>query len=125
MFNTEDTKVNYSMEWKKHVIAYTFGWDRWYWLSFNDDFDEIADMLLKCNDDVKKIKAKMNRIMWLAETIVWEWFGITQKRDTLFEAMIMVEFQMYMVTQSVFSQSKKIFKRLQKDPLTSKLFPND
>lgn len=124
MYDNE-TKVNYSMKWKKHVIAYTFGWDQWLWLSFNDDFDEIASMLLKCNDDVKKIKAKMNRIMWLAETIVGEWFGITKKRDELFNDMIMVEFQMYIVTQSVFSQSKKIFKKLQKDPLTSKLFPDD
>lgn len=121
----DDVKVNYSMEWDKHVIAYTFGNDLWYWLSFEDDFDVIANMLLKCNDDVKQIKAKMNRIMWLANTIVWEWFGITRRRDLLFEAMIMVEFQMYMVTQSVFSQNKKIYKRLQSDDLTRKFFPND
>lgn len=125
MIDMENFKVKYDKQKWEHIIAYTFGWDRWYWLKFNEDFDEIANMLLKCNDDVKYIKSKLNRMLWLANTRFGDILGITKKRDILLDTMFIVELQMYMMTQSVFTHNKKLFDKLQKDTLTSKLFKNE
>lgn len=125
MINMDNFKVNYSIENKDHIIAYTFGWDKRYWLKFADKFDDVAEMLLKCNEDVKAIKVKLNRMMWIAETLVGKWLWVTEKRDNLLDTMFIVELQMYMVTQGVFTHNKKLFKRLKTNDLTRKLFEND
>lgn len=125
MIDMDNFKVKYDKQKDEHIIAYTFWWDRWYGLKFNDDFNEISDLLLKCNEDVKWIKAKLNRMLWIANTWFWDILGITDKRDVLLDTMFIVELQMYMVTQSVFTHNKKLFNKLQKDTLTSKLFKNE
>lgn len=125
MVDMENFKVKYDKQNGAHIIAYTFGWDKWYWLKFNENFDEISDLLLKCNEDVKSIKTKLNRMLWIANTWFGEMLGITNKRDILLDTMFIVELQMYMVTQSVFTHNKKLFDKLQKDTLTSKLFKNE
>lgn len=125
MIDMENFKVKYDKQKWEHIIAYTFWWDNWYGIKFNEDFDEIADLLLKCNDDVKSIKAKLNRMLWIANTWFWDILWITSKRDFLLDTMFIVELQMYMVTQSVFTHNKKLFDKLQKDTLTSKLFKHE
>lgn len=124
MINDEKFKVKYEKQWDVHVIAYTFWWPR-YGISFKEDFDEIANMLLKCNNDIKEIKAKLNRMLWISNTRIGELLGITKKRNLLLDTLLSVELQMYLVTESTHIHNKKIFRQLETDPLTIKLFTNE
>ena len=120
----ENFKVKYDKQWDDYIIAYTFWWQR-YWLKIKEDIDEIADTLAQCNEDVKWIKKKLNRMLWLANTWFWELLWITEKRDMLLDTMFVVELQMYMITQATFIHNKKLFKKLEKHDLTSNMFKHE
>lgn len=124
MIDPDKFKVKYDKQWDNHIIAYTHWWPR-YWLIFKEDFNEIANMLLKCNNDIKEIKAKLNRMLWISNTRIWELLWITNKRNLLLDNKDNVELQMYMITESVHIHNKKLFNKLEKDPLTIKLFTNE
>lgn len=118
-------KDHYELQWDDYIISYTFDQKKWYWLKVPNTFESVAEMLLKCNDDVKEIKLKINRLLWLSETIVGKWLWVTRKKQDLLEMMFIVELQMYMVTKATFKFNKKLHERLKTDILTSKLFPDE
>ena len=104
-----------------YIIIYI--WLRkWFWLKVWNNFEEVSEKLLKCNQDVKEIKAKINRMLWISETMVGKWIWITKRKMDLLQMILIIEFQMYMINWAVFKFNKKLHKRLQEDDLTSTLY---
>ena len=65
-----------------YIIIYI--WLRkWFWLKVWNNFEEVSEKLLKCNQDVKEIKAKINRMLWISETMVGKWIWITKKNGSI------------------------------------------
>ena len=125
MASLNDFQTHFELKDWKHIVAYSFWDNKWYWLSFNDKFEEVAQMLLKCNEDRKDIQRKLNRSLWIANT----WFGdilwMTKKRNELLWILQDVMLQMNLVVEAVSINNRKMFAKLEKDPLTSKLFIDD
>ncbi len=118
----DKARIKQEIQWDDFIISYTFDQKQWRWLKVWNSFDEVADKLLKCNEDVKEIKGKINRLNWLSETLVWKRLWITKKKMDLLQMMLIIEFQMYAINWAVFKLNKKVYNRLQKDDLTSKLY---
>ena len=118
----ERARIKYDLQWDDYIISYTFDWEKWFWLKVWNNFEEVSEKLLKCNQDVKEIKAKINRMLWISETMVGKWIWITKRKMDLLQMILIIEFQMYMINWAVFKFNKKLHKRLQEDDLTSKLY---
>ncbi len=118
----ERARIKYDLQWDDYIISYTFDWEKWFWLKVWNNFEEVSEKLLKCNQDVKEIKAKINRMLWISETMVGRWIWITKRKMDLLQMILIIEFQMYMINWAVFKFNKKLHKRLQEDDLTSKLY---
>lgn len=118
----ERARIKYDLQWDDYILSYTFDWEKWFWLKVWNNFEEVSEKLLKCNQDVKEIKAKINRMLWISETMVGRWIWITKRKMDLLQMILIIEFQMYMINWAVFKFNKKLHKRLQEDDLTSKLY---
>jgi len=118
----ERARIKYDLQWDDYILSYTFDWEKWFWLKVWNNFEEVSEKLLKCNQDVKEIKAKINRMLWISETMVGKWIWITKRKMDLLQMILIIEFQMYMINWAVFKFNKKLHKRLQEDDLTSKLY---
>ncbi len=118
----EKARIKYDLQWDDYILSYTFDWEKWFWLKVWNNFEEVSEKLLKCNQDVKEIKAKINRMLWISETMVGRWIWITKRKMDLLQMILIIEFQMYMINWAVFKFNKKLHKRLQEDDLTSKLY---
>lgn len=118
----EKARIKYDLQWDDYIVSYTFDWEKWFWLKVWNNFEEVSEKLLKCNQDVKEIKAKINRMLWISETMVGKWIWITKRKMDLLQMILIIEFQMYMINWAVFKFNKKLHKRLQEDDLTSKLY---
>jgi hypothetical protein len=93
----EKARIKQEISGDDFIISYTFDQDKWRGLKFGNNFEEVSSRLLKCNEDVKEIKAKINRLLWLSETIVGRMFGVTRKKMDLLQTILIIEFQMYAI----------------------------
>ena len=118
----DKTRVNYDLQWNDFIISYTFDQNKWYGLKIWNNFEDVSEKLLSCNEDVKELKAKINRMLWISETLIWKWLWFTKKKLELLQMIFIIEFQMYMVNWAVFKFNKELHRELQENDLTSKLY---